>query len=102
MNDATTTDTYTGLQLEKCGHTTIVTLNNPPAHTWTVQSLCALVQSPSAVRACKRLIQGARSGTPQQTLVAERAAFSALFDTDDWREGVSAFLEKRAPVWKNG
>lgn len=270
MNDATMTDTYTGLQLEKRGHTAIVTLNNPPAHTWTEQSLCALVQlvkdletdrniyalvitgggekffsagadlklfaptetgndkvtaatmarcfgeafetlaafhgvsiaaingyamggglecalacdlrvaeeqvvlalpeaavgllpcaggtqwlawtvgeawakrmillgervdansaeriglvddvvpkgqaleralamaeqvgkqSPSAVRACKRLIQGARSGTPQQTLVAERAAFVELFDTDDRREGVSAFLEKRAPVWKNG
>jgi enoyl-CoA hydratase/carnithine racemase len=59
-------------------------------------------QSPSAVRACKRLIQGARSGSPQQTLVAEREAFIDLFDTEDRREGVSAFLGKRAPVWKNG
>lgn len=58
-------------------------------------------QSPSAVRACKRLIQGARSATPQQTLVAEREAFVDLFDTADRREGVSAFLEKRPPAWKN-
>lgn len=58
-------------------------------------------QSPSAVRACKRLIQGARSGSPQQALVAEREAFVDLFDTEDQREGVSAFLGKRAPVWRN-
>jgi enoyl-CoA hydratase/carnithine racemase len=58
-------------------------------------------QSPSAVRACKRLIQGARSATPQQTLVAEREAFVDLFDTQDRSEGVSAFLEKRPPQWKN-
>jgi len=58
-------------------------------------------QSPSAVRACKRLIQGARHGSPQQTLVAEREAFIDLFDTADRSEGVSAFLEKRAPQWKN-
>ena len=59
-------------------------------------------QSPSAVRACKRLIQGARSGSPAQALVAEREAFVDLFDTEDQREGVAAFLGKRAPVWRNG
>ncbi|HSV80412.1 MAG TPA: enoyl-CoA hydratase [Ramlibacter sp.] len=58
-------------------------------------------QSPGAVRACKRLIQGARSGTPQQALVAEREAFVDLFDTEDQREGVNAFLGKRAPQWRN-
>ena len=35
---------YTGLRLEKRGHTAIVTLDNPPAHTWTEQSLAALQQ----------------------------------------------------------
>lgn len=59
-------------------------------------------QSPSAVRACKRLIQAARSGSPAQALVAEREAFVDLFDTEDQREGVAAFLGKRAPVWRNG
>lgn len=58
-------------------------------------------QSPSAVTACKRLIQGARSGHPQQALVGEREAFVALFDTQDQREGVNAFLEKRTPQWRN-
>lgn len=59
-------------------------------------------QSPSAVCACKRLIQGARTGTPQQTLAAEREAFVGLFDTEDQREGVAAFLQKRPPQWRNG
>jgi enoyl-CoA hydratase/carnithine racemase len=58
-------------------------------------------QSPSAVRACKRLIQGARTGSPYQTLAAEREAFVELFDTEDQREGVAAFLAKRAPQWRN-
>ncbi|MGQ9724523.1 MAG: enoyl-CoA hydratase-related protein [Tepidimonas sp.] len=59
-------------------------------------------QSPSAVRACKRLIQGARHGSPQHHLAAEREAFIDLFDTADRSEGVLAFLEKRPPQWKNG
>ncbi|HSW19172.1 MAG TPA: enoyl-CoA hydratase [Ramlibacter sp.] len=58
-------------------------------------------QSPGAVRACKKLIQGARAGSPAQALVAEREAFVDLFDTDDQREGVQAFLDKRAPAWRN-
>ena len=58
-------------------------------------------QSPSAVRACKTLIQAARTASPQQALVREREAFVDLFETDDQREGVAAFLGKRAPRWRN-
>ena len=58
-------------------------------------------QSPGAVRACKQLIHGARSSSPQESLVREREAFVALFETQDQREGVAAFLGKRAPVWRN-
>ena len=58
-------------------------------------------QSPGAVRACKRLIHAARSGTPQHALVDEREAFVGLFETADQREGVAAFLGKRTPVWRN-
>lgn len=58
-------------------------------------------QSPSSVASCKKLIQAARSNPMQQALPAERAFFVDLFDTDDQTEGVNAFLEKRAPQWKN-
>jgi enoyl-CoA hydratase/carnithine racemase len=59
-------------------------------------------QSPTSVRACKQLIHGARHGSPHRTLVDEREAFVDLFDTEDQREGVAAFLGKRAPQWRNG
>ncbi|MEF7615395.1 enoyl-CoA hydratase [Aquincola sp. MAHUQ-54] len=58
-------------------------------------------QSPTSVSACKRLIQGARTQGPQQVLAAEREAFVALFDSADQKEGVNAFLGKRAPQWRN-
>lgn len=59
-------------------------------------------QSPPAVSACKNLIQRARAGNISDAYVAERDAFVALFDTQDQKEGVTAFLEKRDPAWVNG
>lgn len=59
-------------------------------------------QSPVAVATCKKLIQGARDNAIGQFLPAEREAFLDLFDTQDQKEGVNAFLEKRKPVWRNG
>ncbi len=35
---------YTNLKLSISGHTATVTLNNPPAHTWTMDSLQAFKQ----------------------------------------------------------
>jgi enoyl-CoA hydratase/carnithine racemase len=59
-------------------------------------------QSPSSVAACKHLIQAARRLPPVHNLPAEREAFVDLFDTEDQREGVAAFLGKRPPQWRNG
>jgi len=36
------TQEHVGLKVEVDGHTAVVTLHNPPAHTWTVHSLSAL------------------------------------------------------------
>ena len=58
-------------------------------------------QSPVAVTACKTLIQRARSGSIGDAFAHEREAFVDLFDTEDQKEGVNAFLEKRKPSWKN-
>lgn len=58
-------------------------------------------QSPVAVRAIKPLIQGARERAPNSWLSEERERFVDLFDADDTREGVNAFLEKREPQWRN-
>ena len=35
---------YPGLMLEQQGHTAVVTLSNPPAHTWTHESLASLAR----------------------------------------------------------
>lgn len=59
-------------------------------------------QSPTSVAACKRLIQGARGNPLRQILPVERERFVDLFDTQDQKEGVNAFLEKRKPEWCNG
>ncbi len=40
-----------------------------------------------------------RSTFPWSRARPERAAFNALFDTPDAKEGMSAFLEKRKPVF---
>lgn len=58
-------------------------------------------QSPGSIKAAKALIMSARTRPMLSAWSAEREAFVALFGTEDQKEGVNAFLEKRAPVWKN-
>jgi enoyl-CoA hydratase len=56
-------------------------------------------QAPLAVAAAKASIVAAQETTLAHGLRAERDHFEALFDTDDQREGMLAFLDKRAPEW---
>ncbi|MDN3640959.1 enoyl-CoA hydratase [Simiduia curdlanivorans] len=58
-------------------------------------------QSPTSVRYCKELIMQARSGDINSVFAKERELFVKLWDTQDQKEGVSAFVEKRKPEWKN-
>ncbi|MAT92610.1 MAG: enoyl-CoA hydratase [Halioglobus sp.] len=58
-------------------------------------------QSPTSVRLCKSLIHAARDNAIAGGLQGERDAFVELFSTQDQKEGVNAFLEKRKPEWKN-
>jgi enoyl-CoA hydratase/carnithine racemase len=57
--------------------------------------------SPQAVTFSKTLIHQAREGTPRHAALSiERERFVDLFDGEDQREGVNAFLEKRKPNWR--
>jgi enoyl-CoA hydratase/carnithine racemase len=56
--------------------------------------------SPQGVTYSKHLIHQARNGVPRSAALAiERERFVDLFDHPNQREGVNAFLEKRAPRW---
>ena len=58
--------------------------------------------SPKSVEFCKSLIHNARNGISRHAgLTLERERFMDLFDFADQQEGVTAFLEKRKPNWKN-
>jgi enoyl-CoA hydratase len=54
---------------------------------------------PLAVRAAKAAIRAAADLPLTEGLRRERAAFFDLFATDDQREGMAAFMEKRPPRW---
>ena len=55
-------------------------------------------QSPSALREIKQLLLATRDGRSDD---AESAAFARRLASDDGKEGVAAFLEKRAPRWSD-
>ena len=57
-------------------------------------------QAPLAVAAMKQAVQTGIDVPIHDGLDAERVEFTRVFDTQDAREGVSAFLEKRPPTWQ--
>ena len=64
----------------------------------TAQQIAA--RAPLAVMAAKQSVNAALDLGLEAGLAVEREQFAALFATEDQREGMSAFLEKRRPVWK--
>jgi enoyl-CoA hydratase len=54
-----------------------------------------------AVQAAKAAVNATQSMPLDDGLRYERDRFEALFATDDQREGMIAFLEKRPPVWRH-
>jgi enoyl-CoA hydratase len=57
-------------------------------------------KAPLAVAAIKQAINIGTEGTLADGLAFEAAQFGLVFDTADRLEGVSAFLEKRKPIWQ--
>lgn len=57
-------------------------------------------QAPLAVQAAKKMINQAYERNLRDGLEEERQAFYNLFSTDDQKEGMRAFIEKRKPEWQ--
>jgi enoyl-CoA hydratase len=57
-------------------------------------------RAPLAIRAAKMMIDRAYEETLAEGLANEREEFYNLFATEDQKEGMQAFIEKRQPGWK--
>ncbi len=57
-------------------------------------------RAPLAVRLAKEAVNAALETSLTEGLAAERRNFYLLFATEDQKEGMKAFIEKRKPQWK--
>jgi enoyl-CoA hydratase len=57
-------------------------------------------RAPIAVRAAKKMVNQAYERTLSDGLAEEKQQFYNLFSTEDQKEGMQAFIEKRKPEWK--
>jgi enoyl-CoA hydratase len=56
-------------------------------------------RAPLAVAAAKRAVRRGADQTLEDGIALERQLFASLFSTADQKEGMRAFLDKRAPNW---
>jgi len=76
----------------------VVPANNLlPAAEALARKLLAL--PPVALRECKRLIHEDAALNPSESYTNDTASYIRCFKTDDAKEGIRAFIEKRTPKW---
>ena len=65
---------------------------------WLAEEIAS--RAPVAVRAAKKMINQTFEQMLSEGLAAEKQEFYNLFATEDQKEGMQAFIEKRTPGWK--
>jgi enoyl-CoA hydratase len=63
----------------------------------TAKAIAAM--APLAAIACKEMVNAAFETALQQGVLFERRLFHGLFGTEDQKEGMAAFVEKRPGNW---
>ncbi|MDX2021078.1 MAG: enoyl-CoA hydratase-related protein [Deltaproteobacteria bacterium] len=77
-------------------------VTEPESLLTTVQALAATIasKSPLGVAEAKRAMRISQGLPLERALVMEQELFAGLFATEDQKEGMAAFLEKRAPSFR--
>jgi enoyl-CoA hydratase len=57
-------------------------------------------QAPVSLRLAKKRLQNSKLQDVKSTLMHETDAILSCMETEDWHEGIKAFMEKRKPVYK--
>lgn len=78
--------------------TDVVPADDLDSHTRQLASSLA-AKAPLAMAAAKQLLNGVFDSSYDETIVAEARQQRLMHESEDCKEGVSAFLEKRSPVF---
>jgi enoyl-CoA hydratase len=57
-------------------------------------------RAPLAIRAAKKMVNLVYEESLSAGLIAEKFEFYNLFSSEDQKEGMQAFIDKRKPEWK--
>ena len=77
-------------------HVALVRINRPEA----LNALNNAAMPPIAVAQIKEVLIAGQDAPLETALILGRKAFQILFDSEDRKEGMRAFLEKRKPVYE--
>ncbi|EKF32952.1 enoyl-CoA hydratase, mitochondrial precursor, putative [Trypanosoma cruzi marinkellei] len=96
-----TGEQYTAEEAERAGLVARVVRHEELLPTVSAMAEKIAMNSPVAVSLAKDCINKALETTLAQGLAYEQRTFQATFATDDQKEGMAAFVEKRKPNFKN-
>jgi len=91
---------YTGRTVdaeEALAHGLVEAIHDPVLDRALETARLLATKSPIALKVAKELVNRALQGDHAANLEAEAGSFGELFSTDDAREGLTAFVEKREP-----